>query len=70
MVLCSPREIRSFQPSANFLGVLATVKGGDPEITFAFRSKPAPWSDDDIQLLQHAIEHFPTGETRRSFHPN
>src|SRR3984893_2266676 len=58
------------QTAPDFLGIGATVEGGNPEITLALRAKSASRRDDNIQFVQHAIEHLPARYTLRRCRPD
>src|SRR5438477_4611339 len=51
-------------------GVFSTIEGGDANEPFATRSETATGSNDNIQFLQHPIEHLPTSQTGESANPD
>src|SRR5439155_13031058 len=53
-----------------FLGVLAAVERGNTKVAFPLRAKSSPRGDDHIQLAQHLVEHLPTRQALRCFHPD
>ena len=63
-------SLQFLQTTRNFLRVRPAVESGNPKITFALRAEPAARCDDDVQIVQHSVEHLPARQARRRRDPN
>jgi hypothetical protein len=60
----------SGQPARDFLCILPTVEGGNPEEPFATGAEAAAGRDDNVQILQHPVEHLPARQASRCLDPD
>ena len=58
------------QTPRHFLSVFATVESRDAEEPFAARSETASGRDNDVQFLQHPIEHLPARQVGECLDPD
>src|SRR5262249_30246973 len=62
--------LQRLQPTRHLISVFTAVKRRDSEKALATRSKPASWRNNHIKVVQHSIEHLPTGHASGCLHPN
>src|SRR4051812_47852399 len=62
--------LRLANPSRDFVGIRAGVESADAEVAFAGGAEAAAGGDDDVQLLEHAVEHLPARAAGGGFDPD